>query len=99
MASVCVGAEKHRSVNISNHRMELTFSEVSETIALSAMYAANHLDGVKAIIALTESGQTSKLMSRITSGLPIFSLSRHAKTLNKTAIYRGVYPIAFDSTQ
>ncbi len=56
------------------------------------------LEGVKAIISLTESGQTSKLMSRITSGLPIFSLSRHAKTLNKTAIYRGVYPIEFDST-
>jgi pyruvate kinase len=98
MANVCLGAEKHRSVNISNHRMDLTFTETSETIALSAMYAANHLDGVKAIIALTESGQTSKLMSRITSGLPIYSLSRHAKTLNKTAIYRGVYPIAFDST-
>jgi len=98
MASVCVGAEKHRSVNISNHRMELTFTEVSETIAMSAMYAANHLGGVKAIIALTESGQTTKLMSRITSGLPIYSLSRHAKTLNKTAIYRGVYPVSFDST-
>lgn len=99
MASVCVGAEKHRSVNISNHRMDSTFTEVSETIALSAMYAANHLEGVKAIIALTESGQTSKLMSRVTSGLPIYSLSRHAKTLNKTAIYRGVYPVAFDSKQ
>ena len=99
MAGVCVGAEKHRSVNISNHRMDLTFSEVSETIAISAMYAANHLEGVQAIIALTESGQTSKLMSRITSGLPIYSLSRHARTLNKTAIYRGVYPVAFDSKQ
>jgi pyruvate kinase len=37
-------------------------------------------------------------MSRITSGLPIYSLSRHAKTLNKTAIYRGVYPVLFDSS-
>lgn len=61
------------------------------------MYAANHLEGVTAIIALTESGQTSKIMSRITSGLPIFSLSRHDKTLSKTAIYRGVYPVYFDS--
>ena len=99
MASVCVGAEKHRSVNISNHRMDSTFTGVSETIALSAMYAANHLEGVKAIIALTESGQTSKLMSRVTSGLPIYSLSRHNKTLNKTAIYRGVYPVAFNSKE
>ncbi|MEI6895042.1 MAG: pyruvate kinase [Colwellia sp.] len=99
MANVCEGAEKHRSVNTSHHRLELTFPGISETVALSAMYAANHLEGVKAIVALTESGETSKLMSRITSGLPIFSLSRHVKTLNKTAIYRGVYPIEFDSTQ
>lgn len=98
MANVCIGAEKHRSVNISKHRVELMFEEISETIALSAMYAANHLEGVKAIIALTESGQTSKIMSRITSGLPIYSLSRHTKTLTKTAIYRGVYPTFFDST-
>ena len=98
MVNVCLGAEKQRSVHTSGHRIELMFTEVSETIALSAMYAANHLDGVKAIIALTESGHTSKIMSRITSGLPIYSLSRHAKTLNKTAIYRGVYPVEFDST-
>jgi len=98
MAAVCVGAEAHRSVNSSSHRLELKFSEISETVALSAMYAANHLDGVKAIISLTESGQTSKIMSRITSGLPIYSVSRHSKTLTKSAIYRGVYPVAFDST-
>jgi len=99
MSDVCLGAETHSSVNTSGHRIEMVFSEISETIALSAMYAANHLEGVKAIIALTESGHTAKLMSRITSGLPIFSLSRHAKTLNKTAIYRGVYPVEFDSTK
>lgn len=98
MANVCLGAERQSSVTRSGHRIELMFSEVSETIALSAMYAANHLDGVKAIIALTESGHTSKIMSRITSGLPIYSLSRHDKTLSKTAIYRGVYPVLFDST-
>lgn len=98
MSNVCLGAEQHRSVNTSRHRLELMFNEVSETIALSAMYAANHLNGTKAIIALTESGQTAKLMSRITSGLPIYALSRHQKTLNKCAIYRGVYPVEFDST-
>jgi pyruvate kinase len=99
MSNVCLGAESHKSVQKSRHRLELFFSEVAETIALSAMYAANHLQGVKAIIALTESGHTSKIMSRITSGLPIFSLSRHQKTLNTSALFRGVYPVYFDSTQ
>jgi len=98
MAAVCLGAEKESSITTSKHRVEMIFSEVSETIAMSAMYAANHLDGVKAIIALTESGHTTKIMSRISSGLPIYSLSRHPKTLTKTAIYRGVYPVAYDST-
>ncbi|MFT5813956.1 MAG: pyruvate kinase [Psychroserpens sp.] len=98
MASVCIGAEKESSVTTSKHRVEMTFKEVSETIAMSAMYAANHLNGVKAIIALTESGHTTKIMSRISSGLPIYSLSRHVKTLTKTAIYRGVYPVAYNST-
>lgn len=98
MAAVCVGAEAHRSVNSSSHRLDVQFTQISDTIALSAMYAANHLEGVKAIVALTESGHTSKIMSRITSGLPIYSLSRHSETLTRSAIYRGVYPVEFDST-
>lgn len=98
MARVCDGAEKHPSIQISKHRMDVTFTEISETIALSAMYAANHQEGIKAIIALTESGYTAQLMSRITSPQPIFALSRHTKTLNKMALYRGVYPVFFDST-
>ena len=97
MGRVCDGAEKHPKVLSSKHRMDVTFTEISETIALSAMYAANHLAGIKAIIALTESGYTAKLMSRITSSHPIYALSRHVKTLNKMALYRGVYPVSFDS--
>jgi pyruvate kinase len=98
MASVCVGAESHPSVIVSKHRMDQRFTTIDETIALSTMYAANHLEGVKAIISLTESGATTKLMSRITSSLPIFGLSRHQRTLAKMALYRGVKPIEFDST-
>lgn len=99
MVRVCNGAEKHPSIQSSKHRMNLSFTEISETIALSAMYAANHLEGIKAIITLTESGYTAKLMSRITSSQPIYALSRHVKTLNKMAMYRGVYPAFFDSTE
>ncbi|WP_406662929.1 pyruvate kinase [Gallaecimonas sp. GXIMD1310] len=98
MSRVCLGAEKHPSVIIDTHRMNHSFNSVEETIALSTMYAANHLSGIKAIIALTESGGTALMMSRISSALPIFALSRHANTLNRLALYRGVFPIAFDST-
>ncbi len=99
MSGVCLGAEKHPSVQISKHRLDASFVTAEETIALSTMYAANHLKSVKAIVALTESGATPQLMSRISSALPIFALSRHDVTLAKMALYRGVQPVHFDSTQ
>ncbi|WP_394131602.1 pyruvate kinase [Shewanella maritima] len=99
MANVCAGAETHPSVVVSKHRLDQSFSSIEETIALSTMYAANHLEGMKAIISLTESGRTAKYMSRISSSLPIFALSRHDKTLASMALYRGVQPMFFDSTQ
>ena len=98
MARVCEGAELHPSVNISKHRMEEVFDTISETTAMAAVYAANHYQGIKAIVGLTESGSSVKLMSRITTSLPIVGLSRHDDTLNSMALYRGVTPLYFDST-
>ena len=98
MANVCLGAESHPTIAKSRHRVEEEFDTVEETIALSTMYAANHLKGVKAIVALSESGRTPKLMSRISSQLPIYCLSRHHATLASAALYRGVYSVFFDST-
>lgn len=99
MAEICLGAETHPSVTIDKHDLDETFTSIQEATAISAMYAATHLAGVKAIIALTESGSTAKLMSRINTILPIFSLSRHQESRARCALYRGVYPIAFDSTK
>ena len=98
MANVCLGAESHPSIAKSRHRVSEEFVTVEETIALSTMYAANHLKGVKAIVALSESGRTPKLMSRISSHMPIYCLSRHHATLAAAALYRGVYSVFFDST-
>lgn len=97
MARVCLGAEKIPSINVSKHRLDVQFDNIEEAIAMSAMYTANHLNGITAIITMTESGRTSLMTSRITSGLPIFAMSRHQDTLNLTALYRGVTPVYFDS--
>ena len=96
MAEVCLGAETMPSINVSRHRMEQKFEKVEEAVAMSAMYTANHMDGVSAIIALTQSGETAKLMSRISSGLPIYALSRNEQALNRSALYRGVTPVFYD---
>ncbi|MFI3247058.1 MAG: pyruvate kinase, partial [Ferrimonas sp.] len=96
MARVCLGAEKQPSIVLSKHRLACSFDSVEETVAMATMYAANHLNNVKGIIALTESGLTPRLMSRISSSLPIFALSRHQSTLALSALVRGVTPLAFD---
>jgi pyruvate kinase len=98
MSEVCIGAEKHPSINVSNHRINHTFEDPSEALAMTTMYAANHTVGVKAIVALTESGSTVLLMSRLSSGLPIFALSNNKQTLSYCALYRGVTPVKFEST-
>jgi pyruvate kinase len=99
MVRVCKGAEKQPAINRSKHRLDVTFTSIDETIAMSAMYAANHLEGVSAIISLTESGTTPLLMSRISSGLPIYALSPNQEALNRVALYRGVTPISFPSKE
>lgn len=97
MSRVCEEAEKQRSVRISDHRLNQRFETISEAIAMSTMYAANHI-GAKAICALTETGSTCLWMSRISSGLPIFAFTRHIATRRRVSLYRGVYPIKFDIT-
>ncbi|CPQ01924.1 pyruvate kinase [Bordetella pertussis] len=95
MARVCLGAEKHPTTTHSHHRLGETFTRCDETIALAAMYAANHFPGVKAIIALTESGHTPLIMSRIRSGVPIYCYSPHGPTQRRAALFRGVYTVPF----
>ncbi|WP_194755675.1 pyruvate kinase [Aliidiomarina indica] len=99
MAEICQGAEEYPALRLTRNNEQDSVSSVSQATALSAMYTANHLEGVTAIIALTESGHTAKLMSRIHTDLPIFALSRHQKSLNIGNLYRGVYPLYFDSTK
>ncbi|MFW5825657.1 MAG: pyruvate kinase alpha/beta domain-containing protein, partial [Marinobacter sp.] len=99
MDRICRGAERHPSMHQSGHRMHKDMRRVDEAIALSAMYAANHLQGVNAIICLTETGATPLLMSRIKSGLPIFAFSRHFTTQHRVCLYRGVQTVPFDSAE
>ncbi|MGB1951170.1 MAG: pyruvate kinase [Marinobacter sp.] len=99
MVRICLGAEKHPSMHQSKHRIHESMEMVDEAIALSAMYAANHLDGVTAIICMTETGATPLLMSRIKSSLPIFAFSRHHSTQHRVAMFRGVQTVPFDSAK
>ncbi|MBI5449822.1 MAG: pyruvate kinase [Gammaproteobacteria bacterium] len=95
MDRIARGAESQSMAKVSHHRVNAEFTHIDEAIAMATMYTANHL-GVTAIAALTESGSTTQWMSRISSGIPIYALTRHEATRRKVTLYRGVYPIAFD---
>lgn len=94
MTRICLGAEQEPSNKISRHRIDCFFNTTDETIAMAAMYAANR-SNVKAIVSITESGNTPLRMSRIKSGIPIYALSSIGKTLRKVCLYRDVYPVNF----
>lgn len=96
MSSVCVGAEKFPDqAGRMGHRADDKFEVVDEAIAMAVMYTANHMK-VRAIIALTESGATTRWMSRVRSDIPIYAMTPHASTSRRVAMYRGVYPIQFE---
>lgn len=97
MDRICLSAEKHRATNVKRTPKDQLLKYVDTAIAMATMYTANHLD-IKAIIALTESGTTPLLMSRVNSNIPIYGLSRYDATLRRMTLYRGVYPIPFDAT-
>jgi len=97
MDRICRGVEEQRAVTRSDHRINTSFDFVDEAIAMATMYTANHL-GVKAIAALTESGSTALWMSRISSGIPIYAMTRQVDTRRKVTLYRGVYPVSFEMT-
>ncbi|MFQ3345719.1 MAG: pyruvate kinase, partial [Porticoccaceae bacterium] len=98
MSRVIEGAEKHPLAQRSKHRINQTFERIDESLALSAMYVANHLQGVTAVICMTETGFTPLLMSRITSSLPIYAMAKKRGTCEITALYKGVVPVPFDAS-
>ncbi len=99
MASTSLGAEKHPTARTSRYRIDRKFTAADESIAMAAIYAANHYPKVRGILCMTESGRTPLLMSRLSSGLPIFALSANPATLGRLCLCRGVNPLHFERGQ
>ena len=45
--------------------------------------------------ALTQSGKTALLMSRMHSNVPIYAMSSVVETRRRVTLFRGVYPVKF----
>ncbi|MDE2365547.1 MAG: pyruvate kinase [Betaproteobacteria bacterium] len=95
MARVCLEAEKEYLASTELRRLQGGLPEtIEEAIARATMFTAGSLK-IRAIAALTQSGQTVLLMSRRSSNVPIFALSPQEDTRRKMTLFRGVYPVKF----
>jgi pyruvate kinase len=99
MVRIILGAEQHPQSHKPLNREMPAHMAIDQAIAQAAMYTANNMPGVKAIVCLTETGSTPLLMSRYGTHLPVFAFCRHVKTLRKAALLRGVETVFFDSEQ
>jgi pyruvate kinase len=93
MARVCVEAEKGDLVAIERRR-EGSPADVEEAIARATIFTANNLN-IKAVAAMTQSGKTVLLMSRLPNAVPIYAMSSVPETRRKVTLFRGVYPVKF----
>ncbi len=93
MARVCLEAEKEDSFSVERRRSGGP-ETVEEAVARATIFTANSLS-IKAIAALTQSGKTALLMSRMNSSVPIYALSSVVETRRRVTLFRGVYPVKF----
>jgi pyruvate kinase len=96
MVRICVGAEKQFERNTDFEKAQRDLQRADQAIAMASMFLAEHI-GVRAIVAMTESGGTARYLSRFRSSVLIYGLSRHAGARRKMALMRDVVPVAFDS--
>ncbi len=95
MARVCLEAEKEYSVNTDRRMPAIYPKTIEEAIARATMFTTASGLQIRAIAALTQSGETALLMSRRSSKVPIFALSPKKSTRSKVTLFRGVYPVEF----
>jgi len=91
MHRICLEAEKEYYAQHFARRENQEFQRTDESIAMAALYTAQHLK-VKAIAALTQSGMAAQWLSRADTLVPIYALSPEKVARRKLTLYRGVYP-------
>src|SRR5690242_5224285 len=95
MRRVCLGAERQfmpiEDLSPTAHRLDRT----DQAIARAAMFLAGQL-GVRALIALTDSGATAQWLSRYRSAVPIYALSPSPDSRRRMLLLRDVQPVAFN---
>ncbi|MBX3665608.1 MAG: pyruvate kinase [Burkholderiales bacterium] len=93
MVRVCVEVEKE-DLPQQERRGNLGQTDVENAIARAAAFTTAGLP-IKAVAALTQSGRTALLMSRMAVSVPIYAMSSVIETRRRVTLFRGVYPVRF----
>ena len=96
MARICRGAERQFASDTDFEKARRNLERADQAIAMATMFLCEHI-GVRAVVAMTESGGTARYLSRFRSAVPIYAFSRHAPARRKMALMRDVFPMDYDS--
>jgi pyruvate kinase len=93
MVRVCVEVEKE-DLPQQERRSRPGQIDVENAIARATAFTASGLP-IKAVAALTQSGRTALLMSRMAISVPIYAMSSVVETRRRVTLFRGVHPVRF----
>ncbi|SBV36679.1 pyruvate kinase II [uncultured Stenotrophomonas sp.] len=96
MARICLGAERQFQIDTDFNASPRNLERADQAIAMATMFLSQHV-GVRAIVAMTESGGTARYLSRFRAKAPVFAVTRHDSARRRMALMRDVFPINFDS--
>ncbi|WP_024889461.1 pyruvate kinase [Luteimonas huabeiensis] len=96
MARVCLGAERQFSHDTDFEHAPRNLERADQAIAMAAMFLTEHI-GVRAIVAMTESGGTARFLSRFRSNAPVYAFSRHPGARRRMRLMRDVFAFDYDS--
>jgi len=107
MKKICRETEKtlaYRNIYTSLRNMEhqmkewSTLTSITDSVASSAVKTSWDLNA-SLIIALTESGQTSRLVSKYRPHVAILCVTPHPKVARQSLISRGIIPFVFEQSE
>ncbi len=94
MARVCLEAEKEHAPAQDRRHGIGGKNQMESSIANAVVFTASNMN-IKAVAALTQSGMTALLVSRMNITAPIYALTPLTETRRKVTLFRGVYPVRF----
>ena len=96
MARICLGAERQFNHDTNFEQAQRNLERADQAIAMAAMFLTEHI-GVRAIVAMTESGGTARFLSRFRSNAPVYAFSRHPGARRRMRLMRDVFAFDYDS--